>query len=134
MFLLLPRIHYLYSENSSKTHQILIPPQGPGLPAWSTCGSKTNVPERIDHILLDQSPCVVEKFHLKALGESVGRFCFVNKWQRLKRVRWGIKITVKSKCTLLSKYLFSNTYLHAMELLSANFLALILTEIAYFSI
>lgn len=54
-FLLLHRIHHLYPENSSKTHQI-IPSKGPGLHAWSTRGSKKNVPERIDHILLEQSP------------------------------------------------------------------------------
>jgi len=82
MFLLLPRIHHLYPENSSKTHQI-IPPKGSDLRTWSTFGSKKNVPERIDHIPLYQSLCVVEWSQLKGLGESVCVF-FFNKWQRLE--------------------------------------------------
>lgn len=127
----LPRIHHLYPENSSKTHQI-IPSKGPGLPFWSTRGSKKKVTERIDQILLDQSPCVVERSHVKVSVESVGLFLSIS--DRDRRGRWGIKISVKSKYTLLPKHSFSNTYLHAMELLSAKFLALMLTEIAYFSL
>lgn len=77
LFLLLLRIHHLYPENSSKTHQI-ITPKSPGLRDWSTCGSKNNVPERIDHIPLYQSPCVVEWSQQKGLGESVGFFLSIS--------------------------------------------------------
>lgn len=74
-FLLLPRIHHFCPENSNKTHQI-IPSKGPDLSALSTHGSKKNVPERIDHILLDQGPLCGGMIPSERVRGKCGSFLF----------------------------------------------------------